>query len=136
MRERTMSGRWTKTDVRTLRSQLDGFVLENRMYHPMERICSAVASRRSEIVVGGLRGFRGLFEERAAKNEQAWRHFESHLAVYGSSTPEMIERFKGLADKDAKAAAKTGKLIARVEAEGLPAEVVGYAPDGCGEVAR
>ncbi len=126
-----MTRKWTKIDIRTLRSQLDTFMLQERMYYPKERICAAIASKRSEIIVGNLRGFRDMLAERAAKNEEAWKHFESHPTIYGSSTPEMVERFKGLADQDAKGVRKANRLIERVQSEGLPVEVAGYVPEEC-----
>ena len=124
-----MSARWTKTDLRTLRSQIDGFALFNGLYHSPEAIRSAIEAERLAIVLDGLRSFRETLRDRAERNRGASEHFAANPGIYGDSTPEMIERFAGLAAGDERAVARLDRLLVRVEVDGLPEGVVDYVPE-------
>ncbi len=55
-------------------------------------------------------------------------HYREHPEVYGDSTPEMIDRFTGLAAESRKDVARADALLAKIAAHGLPAEVVDFDP--------
>src|SRR5688572_28534620 len=78
-----------------------------------------LATKRVDIVRAGLRSLVTLATDRAKVNRASIAHFREH-APYGKSTPEVIERFERMAAEEEKGAAWIEKLLARIEAEGLP----------------
>lgn len=114
------SKRWTKIVIKTLRNQLDHFLLHHGPYHPRASLLAHLrdAKRKEEIVLAGLAGFATMIEERAQRSAETAEHFRTHPKVYGDSTPEMIERFAKLAKDDERAAKKLRVLAARVQEEG------------------
>lgn len=118
--------KWTKKDTRTVKQQIDHYVLFNRMYYPAEVMRRDIESRRVAIVCGNLIGFGSMLRSRAEENQRASDHFREHPSIYGESTPEMVERFAKLAAEDSKGAEKAEALALRVEREGLPEEASGY----------
>lgn len=121
--------KWTKRDLKLLRDQLEHFVTFNALYRSTGEIARAIAERRSDVVLSGLRSFRATFLERGERNREASDHFAANPSIYGDSTPEMVERFARLATGDLRAADRLARLIARVESDGLPEEIRGYLPD-------
>jgi hypothetical protein len=118
---------WTKTDIRTLRQQIDTFALFNRAADA-ETFASIIDANRVAIILSGLRVFRAMFSERETKDREAAEHFRTHPNIYGDSTPEMIERFTGLAADAAKAGRKLDAIVKHVETEPLPDDVATYQP--------
>lgn len=110
---------WTKTDRKRAWTALNGW-----------RLCHGSVSQPAEIpddpavqalaAIWDLTILCGIYEERAISDEMAARHFEAHPNVYGENTPEMIERFDNLAIETRKSIVKLQKLIARIEANGMP----------------
>jgi len=123
-----MKTKWTKKAIKTLQQQIESFVLANRMYAPPVAISAKISEHRKDVVLSGLRAFRDLLASRAAENEKTARHFEANPNIYRESTPEMVTRFEALAQDGQKAVSVCDELIARVESEGLPPEVVAYVP--------
>jgi diphthamide synthase (EF-2-diphthine--ammonia ligase) len=127
--------RWTKTAIRSLCAQIDSFWLEHRLGLRQERVPAFVdfiRENRLAIVVGGLRSFRGLLDSRMVSQRETAEHARTS-GVWGSSTAEIVERFMKLAAGTGRDLAKIDALIARVEAEGLPDEVIGYLPEALRE---
>lgn len=127
--------RWTKTAIRSLCSQVDSFWLGHRLGLRPERVPAFVdfiRANRVAIVVGGLRSFRGLLGSRMTSQRETAEHARTS-GVWGLSTDEIVERFTKLAAGTGRDLAKVDALIARVEAEGLPDEVVGYLPEALRE---
>jgi len=85
-------------------------------------------THRAAIVCSGIAELGAIALDRANKNQDAADHFAAHPKVYGKSTPEIIERFTRLAKEDRKDVKRAELLIARIETEGLPPEVVDYDP--------
>lgn len=128
---------WTKTAIRSLCSQVDSFWLGHRLGLTREREPAFVAfihANRLAIVLGGLRSFRGLLDSRMTSHRETAEHARTS-GVWGSSTDMMVERFTKLAADTGRDLAKLDALIGRVEADGLPAEVVGYMPEALRESA-
>lgn len=123
--------RWTKRDIRTLESQIDHFVIFKSQYYNADRIVAFIEGegRRETIVVVGLKGFEAIIRERALKNQEASDHFRDHPEIYGSSTPEMIDRFAKLAEKDSRTCVRLDSLVERVDTDGLPDAILGYLPE-------
>ena len=127
--------RWTKKDLRTLTSQIDTWMLLNRPLgsHNGGDFAAAVRDAltpeaRACIVINGLTAGLSREQERAQSDADTAKHFAAHPGIYRDSTPEMIARFEGLAEESRKAARYIATLIARVEREPLPAEVLAYDP--------
>lgn len=121
--------RWTKKDISFLKNKLLFFVLFHEMYWPRDRIRAVIEEHRHTIVLGGVRSFRGLLADRSKSYRESVEHFRTHPSVYGNSTPEIIERFTRLADECDADVAKLDQMIERVEAEGLPPEVLEHMPE-------
>ena len=138
-----MNGKWTKREIRTLTGILDSFMVCNRplSYAPgaeeafRKWLAETLAEHRRDVVLGGLRGHLATAEERAEQNAGTARHYAAHPSLCGQrpqdmvdGRPEIVVRFERFAEEERKGAAWTRKLLARVEAEGLPPDVAGYDP--------
>ena len=126
---------WTKKAIKSLQSQLTSFVVCHRMHYKPEHIASVIREKRLDVVLSGLRSFLAMHEDRAQKNAETADRFEAHPEVYGRATPEMITRFRGLAEDERKAAEGVRALITKVEAEGLPPDVLAFDPMGAARAA-
>jgi hypothetical protein len=126
--------KWTKADVKRLRGAIDSWWLCNRpLSGPasealLERASEVIAEHRVAIAIAGIRELRGIARDRAVEDRKTAEHFRQHPNVYGSHTPEMIARFETSAAEGDRSVNLADRLIARVEAEGLPPEVSGYDP--------
>jgi uncharacterized membrane protein len=130
-----MTKPWTKKAIKALQGQLTSFVVCHRMHYKVEHIAAVIAEKRLDVVLSGLRGLAGMHEERARKNAETADHFEANPGIYNASTPEMVSRFRGYAVDEQKGGAALRTLIAKVEAEGLPAEVLSFDPMGAARAA-
>lgn len=83
---------------------------------------------RLRLVLAGIRERIAWHEHHAAESRGTVAHFQAHPELYGRSTPEMVERFTGLAAKYDKGAAWFRALLERAEADGLPSEVTAFDP--------
>jgi hypothetical protein len=128
--QRENTKRWTKKAIKTLQGQLTSFVVCHRLYYKPEAIEGFIREKRLEVVLAGMREFVAMHEERSAENAKTADHFEANPGIYGKATPEMVQRFRGFAAEEAKDAAAARALVAKVEAEGLPPEVVAFDPMG------
>jgi hypothetical protein len=124
-----MKSKWTKKDIEKLKSQLMTFVLQNEMYYPMSRILVAIEKDPQSIILSNLNGFRSILTERAKRDKETADHFQAHPSIYGLFTPDMVLRFRKLHAECEKDIARIDALIARVQSEGLPPEVVGHIPE-------
>ena len=128
--------KWAKKDIKVLQQCIDSFWLYNRplsdSHSDYQQALAAVRQHldkhRAEIVCGGIAELGGIASERAQKNQEAADHFAEHPEVYGKSAPEMIERFSRFAEEDRKDVKRAQMLIARVQTEGLPPEVMSHDP--------
>lgn len=110
---------WTKSDRKRAWTALDGWRLMNgsvsqRAEVPVEPELQVLAAVRH------LKMLRGLYVDRAQSNRDTARHFEANPTIYGDTTPEMVKRFDDLAVEEDKGIAALDKLVARLEAEGMP----------------
>lgn len=130
VRAATHTRAWARGDVKSLKGQLDWHVLHYELYYSRAAIRASIEApgARQRIVVSGLRGFRAMLVERERSQRDAADSF-ARTRVYGAATPEMVERFAGLADGCLADIAKLNWMIARVEIEGLPVEVEAYLPE-------
>lgn len=94
----------------------------------LSEVRQCLQARRAEVVCQGIANLGNIALERLQKNSDFVEHLRSHPGVYGKSTPEMIERFDNLARENHKDAERARTLIARIEAEGLPPEVIAFDP--------
>lgn len=128
--------RWTKKDVKIMCGAISSFWLENRPLGDSTRELSSALSevrqylqaRRAEVVCRGIASLGNIALDRLQKNSDFVEHLRSHPGVYGKSTAEMIERFDNLAREERKDVERARALIARIEAEGLPPEVIAFDP--------
>lgn len=119
--------KWTKKDIGTMTGILDSIWLQERMYRPADKIRERIEAQRARLVVCGLKSHIRISERRAQENQASADHARTS-GVWGASTEEMAQRFEGFARDEEKALEKLRKLLARVEAEGLPEEVSSYLP--------
>jgi hypothetical protein len=127
---------WTKKDIKVLCQAISTFWLVNRPLgdslaeheRALAEVRAYLAEHREEVVCAGVAELGGIAAERARQNQETAYHFRSHPEVYGKSTPEMIERFTRFAAENHRDLAWAEKLVARVQAEGLPPEVVAFDP--------
>lgn len=129
--------RWTKKSIQEMRSQIDAVVLRYDLPGNLTsrsgaaerraKLRAAIQEHRQSIVVGGLTGFRTMLEDRAKSQEETRDHYRAHTTL----DPEDIvgERFEKLAKETRWSIQYIDRLIARIEAEGLPPEVVEYMPE-------
>ena len=128
--------KWTKKDVKIMCQAISTFWLINRPLgdslaahqRALARVREYLSERREEVVCVGIADLADLAAERARKDQEAADHFRSHPEVYGEGTPEMIARFEELAAESRGDVARAEKLVAKIHAEGLPPEVVGFDP--------
>ncbi len=124
--------RWTKVEIKAMTGAIDSTLYTMGGPEPRDgfrdQFTALLATQRTEVVREGIGMLRGIAAEREKKDADAAVHFRVHPEVYGDSTPEMIERFTGLAEEARKDVARADALLAKIEASGLPAEVVGYDP--------
>jgi hypothetical protein len=127
--------RWTKKDIGTMRGTLSTFWLYNR---PLGDSLSAsrdaaevrelLKEQRTEVVLTSLRDHVNMLARRAEEYAKTARYYADHPEVMGSSTLGMIARFENLAKETTKGIDQKVALIKRIEAEGLPPEVVDFDP--------
>ncbi len=125
--------KWTKKEIKAVQGSLDSFWLFNRLYYPAKAIAFDIDSRRQDIVCAHLKAFAGMVTERAKRSEESAEHAEKNPHVWGKSTPEMVERFRGMAAEDMKGVAWNLKLVAKIDANGLPPECLDYLPEALQE---
>lgn len=87
-----------------------------------------IATNRVKMIVSMLRGDVARATENAEHNRETVAHFRAHPEVNEKSTDEMIARFEKSAAEYDKAIAWTNKLLARLESEPLPDEVITFDP--------
>ena len=127
--ERARSGakRWTKADVDRLTSTINTFFLINRPLTSSwgadtsgfdKKFTDALASQRMRIVLAGLHDNVNT----AVRRKMDYAESAAHM------TGELRERFTKMSLDEQKPIAMLRALIARVEREGLPAEVNAYDP--------
>ncbi len=124
----TPSKKWTKKDIKSLCSQIDSFWLFKRDHYSPDSLRAAIDVHRVGIVTGGLRGFQSMSRERGLQERQTVEHAKKS-GVHGTGTEVIVERFTKLAEDSEKDVAKIDQLVARIEAEGLPPEVLAYLPE-------
>jgi hypothetical protein len=124
--------KWTKRSIGEMRQAIDSCWVCNRPLDfrgwPTFKVAfaDALATRRQEIVISEIKSLRDIAERRERDDLGFIEHLRAHPEVYGASTPEMITRWDGHVADERKAIAYCDALIARIEAEGLPPEVVEY----------
>jgi hypothetical protein len=127
---------WTKKDIKIMCNALSSFWLVNRplsyRHDEWERAKNMVIAHldqhRAEIVISGVAQLASIASDRVQKNQETADHFLNHPNIYGSSTPEMVERFTSLARESQRDVDKAAILVAKIQAEGLPPEVINFNP--------
>jgi hypothetical protein len=84
--------------------------------------------RRAAIACAHLRGLASLAADRAKRSRETAEHARANPDVWRDGTAEIVARFERLAGEDERGVAGLEKLVARIEAEGLPPEVEAYDP--------
>lgn len=128
---------YTKKDINTLKTILNGAILESRPLGDSisarvewaARIREKLPSLRYEIIVAGLKSSVAVAHSRAYEYEKTASHFTANPQVYGKSTKEVVDRFAGYGAREIKSVASLGKLLRKVCVEGLPFELQTYVPD-------
>lgn len=150
--------RWTKREIKQLCSALDSFLLCNRPIESMSManqprreafnawLDKALGEHRVEVVVAEVRSLRNLFARRADESRKTAEHYRTHPELYGepskmiwdgdrrtyisrdAAIAQVVDRFNGYAAEEDKAVQISDRLIARIETEGLPPEVLSYDP--------
>jgi hypothetical protein len=126
-------GKWTKTDIKTLKGFLHSFYVTNRPLdhrddaRVLPEIRAAIEKHRSEIILAGIRAARTISAERYRQNCQTIGNQLARFTEYGQPD-DLITRFIGFAREEEKAEKRLEKLLHRVLDEPLPAEVVSYDP--------
>jgi len=120
---------WSKSDIKSLKNQLDWHVLFHELHYSRGAIRTSIKApgARQAIVLKGLHNFCAMLVEREARDREAAEHF-ARTRVYGESTAEMVERFTRLANECLTDIVKLDWMIAKVHIEGLPREVETYMP--------
>jgi hypothetical protein len=116
--------KWTKSDIKKIAAQMTSFHLMHRMYAPAEAIRAKVEAETAAVVISGLESWVVYESGRAKENKDAAAHFETHPSIYKSSTPEMVERFRNLAQENIRAAERSRKLAERIKTDGVPSEAL------------
>lgn len=124
---------WTKREVKAMLSAIETFKLKLR---PLGTSSSALLDfhvnvtaylsdplNAKEVVVVGLEELRGIAVDRAKTDRDTATHAKEHPGIWGRSTEEIVNRFTKLAEEDEKAMKWFTRLLARIEAMGLPEEV-------------
>lgn len=128
----TRPKKWFKKDLRFLTGQVDQFVLFHTPYVSGDKsqvFRDAIERNRLQIILDGARSVAGMLREREQQDEKTAGHFEANPIIYGDSTPEMVLRFRRLAQEARKDAARIEHIIRRLETEGLPPELADYLPE-------
>lgn len=128
--------KWTKKDIKSLCQQLQSWWVFNRPYLRQGITVDEVWDTmpldvRMGVVVGGLRGFQSGLRDRAEKERQMIEHYAGVWADSGTPrdpTGETRAHCAVMASDADKGVATLQKLIDRVEAEGLPPEVLSWRP--------
>ena len=131
-----MARGWTKKDVKVMQQAISTFWLYNRPLGDSVREHDAALAEvrdylrdhRAEVVLHGITELGNIARERYVKNAETAEHFETHPEVYGKSTPEMVERFRRLAEEDRRDFQKAKDLMDRIQTEELPPEVTSFDP--------
>jgi hypothetical protein len=131
------SKKWTKTDLRSLTGAIDGWWLSFRMYLlpgvTKEHVFKLMPlEERTAIVVAHFRSFAALLDERINGHtgyRVTWQNYDQHNGQPGwGDTADIVKRFQDFEADTLVAIGKAHALAVRVEAEGLPADVVAYVP--------
>lgn len=130
--------RWTKKSIREMHGCIDGFALFYKTYLPIGRpeayakaiadLVAFVDTNRLEMVVKGIKNWI-LRDEANIRRDEEW--FADVAASPGKywAPPEWQASRKEDIDDARKSIVYSQKLLARVEAEGLPPEVASYYPE-------
>jgi hypothetical protein len=128
--------KWFKKDIKTMCQAIASFWLVNRPLGDsmrdhnaaLDEVRAYLQEHRPLVVCHGIAELGGIAQEREQKDLDFVEHLRIHPHVYGTSTPEMIERFSKSAAENHKTVMKAEALIAKIEAEGLPPEVLSFDP--------
>lgn len=125
---------WTKREINTMNSALRGFVTYKRMYVDLsrpeakERFMSALNASRLEIIRADLRGIIERAETSAKAHQHSIDRAHEEPRPYKRLTQELLDKWHGFLTTEQKTIVWTSKLLARVESEPLPAEVIAFDP--------
>lgn len=89
---------------------------------------TTLAAHRQEIVLADFRGLRSFYAKRVGEYRAGSEHYAKKAEEWKQDTSEMVERLARLAAESEKDVAYADGLIARIEAEGLPPEVLAFDP--------
>ena len=126
--------KWTKREISAMTSAIRGFVAYKRMYVDLSTpeakawFMSAIENLRVEIIRADLRGIVER-SEASVKNHQ-WSIDRAHEEPrpFKRLTQELLDKWHGFLATEQKTIAWTNKLLARIETEPLPDEVLAFDP--------
>lgn len=122
-----MSAKWSKREVKAVRSALDGFALTMQSFYPASALRAELAARRRARAVEGIARLVEIRDRYCDEALATAAHAKSSR-VWGDSTEEMFDRFTTLAAEHEKVAAWYRALAARLEAGEFPPELDDYLP--------
>lgn len=128
--------KWTKKDIKIMCQAISSFWLINRPLSDSMRVHNDaladvrayLGEHRTHVVLQGIADLGNLAHHRYEENLKTAEHFKNHPEIYGKSNPEMIERFTNLASDHHKDFLKAKSLMEKIEANGLPPEVMSFDP--------
>ena len=124
--------KWTKTDTKILRGFIHSFYVENRPLdyrdnETLPMIRDHIEKCRKDVILAGIRSARARSSARYRQDCETIGNQLVRFTEYGKPD-ELIERFTRLAREEDAAEKKLEKLLHRVLAEELPADVMSYDP--------
>jgi hypothetical protein len=127
---------FTNKEIQTINDQVNTWFLRSRPRAPwwrvpnVDRVKASVTRilsvARLAIVFDGLLEVLHRHQERASQNRSTWLHYET---LSGDNSEVVIERFKGLEEKELGTVQALETLLDKVRANGLPDEALEYIPE-------
>lgn len=127
--------KWYKKDIKVLKNQIDTFCLQSSLYYSRDVLSHSLKKNLQEIVTVNLSAFRDHIAKRMQSAHDTAEHYKNVTWGSPEHRAEMVERFMSLEEDDRKAVTRMDQILAKIEAEGLPQEVVSYdGPYSSGDV--
>lgn len=130
--------KWTKKEIASLCSGIDGYWLKSRPLNDSLKEHAAVRERvewvlknpldRLAIVLAHVREFEQLYAWRYREYCESIGNAIARPTVWGAGTAEMVDRFTKLAREEDAGRALATALREKVLKEGLPPEVLAHDP--------
>jgi hypothetical protein len=125
---------WTKREINAMTSAIRGFVTYKRMYVDLSTpeakawFLSAIEASRLEIIRANLRGIIERAETSTKGHQWSINRAYDGTRPFNRLTQELLDKWHGFLTTEQKTIAWTNKLLARLESEPLPFEVLTFDP--------